>query len=119
VVGAGVGSVVLLGACGSNRFGACVSATATENLLSIRDFFHRDLVGVAFVFRRCLLLAVFMFLPMGVSFIISLTDLNIFSINEWARMQFIGIENYAKIVKDPIFWRALINTSISRSWACP
>lgn len=40
----------------------------------------------------------------------SLTDLNIFSINEWRKIQFIGIQNYARIVQDPVFWRALWNT---------
>ena len=76
----------------------------------LRDFLQRDLVGIFFVFPAVSLLVVFMFFPLAVSFLISLTDLNIFSINEWARMHFIGIENYAKIVQDPVFWRALLNT---------
>lgn len=76
----------------------------------LRDFLQRDLVGIFFVLPAVSLLLVFMFFPMAVSFIISLTDLNIFSINEWTRMQFIGIENYGKIVQDPVFWHSLWNT---------
>jgi multiple sugar transport system permease protein len=81
-----------------------------EEPFRLRDFLQRDLVGIFFVLPAVSLLLVFMFFPMAVSFLISLTDLNIFSINEWTRMQFIGIENYGKILQDPVFWRALWNT---------
>lgn len=81
-----------------------------EEPFRLRDFLQRDLVGIFFVLPAVFLLLVFMFFPMAVSFLISLTDLNIFSINEWTRMQFIGIENYGKIRQDPVFWRALWNT---------
>lgn len=75
-----------------------------------REFFQRDLVGVFFVLPAVALLGIFLFFPIAVSFVMSLTDLNIFSINAWHRTQFIGIENYAKIIQDPVFWRALWNT---------
>jgi ABC-type glycerol-3-phosphate transport system permease component len=81
-----------------------------EEPFRLREFLQRDLVGIFFVLPAVSLLLVFMFFPMAVSFLISLTDLNIFSINEWTRMQFIGIENYGKILQDPVFWRALWNT---------
>lgn len=74
------------------------------------DFRQRDLVGYLFTVPALVLLVTFLFVPIAVSFLMSLTDLNIFSINEWRKIQFIGIENYARIVQDPVFWRALWNT---------
>jgi ABC-type sugar transport system permease subunit/ABC-type glycerol-3-phosphate transport system substrate-binding protein len=103
--------VVLLGGLWAKSFWDLrIRQVQGEEPFRLREFIQRDLVGIFFIFPAVSLLVVFMFFPMAVSFLISLTDLNIFSINEWTRMQFIGIENYGKILRDPVFWRALLNT---------
>lgn len=106
------GTVLFLGALWARSFWHLRLGNGEEVVPPFRwrQFIQRDLVGLFFVFPAVLLLFIFMFFPMAVSFLISLTDLNIFSINEWTRMQFIGIENYGRILQDPIFWRALWNT---------
>jgi len=75
-----------------------------------REFFQRDLAGVLFLSPAVGLLGLFLFLPIVLSFLMSLTDLNIFSLNQWDKTQFIGIQNYLQILQDSVFWRALWNT---------
>ncbi len=75
-----------------------------------REFFQRDVIGFAFVVPALVLLATFLFVPIAISFLMSLTDINIFSINKWSQVQFIGMANYVRIVQDPVFWRSLWNT---------
>lgn len=75
-----------------------------------RDFFQRDLIGLLFTVPALVLLVTFLFLPIAVSFLMSLTDIDIFSINKWRDVQFIGVNNYLRIVQDPVFWRSLWNT---------
>jgi ABC-type sugar transport system permease subunit/ABC-type glycerol-3-phosphate transport system substrate-binding protein len=106
----GGGGLLLVGLWVKSFWDLRIRHVQVEDTFRLRDFLQRDLVGLFFVLPAVSLLLIFMFFPMAVSFLISLTDLNIFSINEWTRMQFIGIENYGKIVQDPVFWRALLNT---------
>ncbi|HRY30568.1 MAG TPA: extracellular solute-binding protein, partial [Elusimicrobiota bacterium] len=78
--------------------------------LSWQEFRRKDLFGLLFILPALLLLVVFLFLPIAVSFVMSLTDLNIFSINQWSRIQFVGWQNYLRILQDPLFWKSLWNT---------
>jgi multiple sugar transport system permease protein len=66
--------------------------------------------GLLFIAPAALLLATFLFVPIGVSFVMSLTDLDILSINDWGNIRFIGLDNYFKIANDPVFWKSLGNT---------
>ncbi|MFC1667916.1 extracellular solute-binding protein [Chlamydiota bacterium] len=58
------------------------------------------------------ILAVFLFLPVIFSFIMSLTNWDVKGITDLNFISFIGFSNYIQLFKDPIFWRALLNTSI-------
>lgn len=81
-----------------------------EAPFQLREFFQRDIVGLLFTVPALVLLVTFLFLPIAVSFLMSLTDIDIFSINKWKDVQFIGVSNYLRIVQDPVFWRSLWNT---------
>lgn len=81
-----------------------------ETPFQVREFFQRDLVGLLFTVPALVLLVTFLFLPIAVSFLMSLTDIDIFTINKWRDVQFIGVTNYLRIVQDPVFWRSLWNT---------
>lgn len=100
--------VVGLGSLGGLRWRA--EGLPGEGPFRWREFLHKDMVGLAFVVPALVLLVTFLFLPIGISFLMSLTDLNIFSINRWKDIQFIGLSNYAHIIQDPVFWRSLWNT---------
>ena len=40
----------------------------------------------------------------------SFTDFGIYSLANWKFTRFVGIDNYTKLFKDPLFWQALKNT---------
>lgn len=40
----------------------------------------------------------------------SFTDFDIYALSDFSRARFIGLENYTKLLNDPLFWKALGNT---------
>jgi multiple sugar transport system permease protein len=66
--------------------------------------------GVWFVAPALALIAVFLFLPMAASLLLSFTDFDIYALGRLDRLRFIGLENYRRLLNDPMFWTALKNT---------
>jgi multiple sugar transport system permease protein len=66
--------------------------------------------GVWFVAPALALIAVFLFLPMAASLLLSFTDFDIYALGRLDRLRFIGLENYRRLLNDPMFWMALKNT---------
>nr|WP_094552236.1 sugar ABC transporter permease [Petroclostridium xylanilyticum] len=64
-------------------------------------------MGYAFIIPAVVLIIVFLLLPAALAFIYSLTD---FYLLKPDKMKFIGIENYAKLIKDELFYKSLYNT---------
>jgi multiple sugar transport system permease protein len=58
------------------------------------------------------LLAVFFVLPVIGSFLISLTDWDIYSVTDWRKVHVVGLRNYGMILEDPLFWKSVRNTLI-------
>ncbi len=54
----------------------------------------------------------FFFLPVIASLLLSLTDFDIYALADPANARFIGLANYIRLMQDPVFWKALANTSI-------
>ena len=63
-----------------------------------------------FLFPALAMLAVFFFLPVVASFVLSFTDFDIYSLGNIHFARFVGFENYVKLFDDPLFWKALGNT---------
>lgn len=59
-----------------------------------------------------LLLVVFGVFPILVAAVVSLTDMNISGLANWANVTFIGFDNYRELFNDPDFGKALFNTAI-------
>jgi multiple sugar transport system permease protein len=53
---------------------------------------------------------VFFFLPVFVAFMMSFTDFDIYALGNFYYLRFIGVDNYSKLLNDPLFWTALKNT---------
>jgi len=53
---------------------------------------------------------IFFFLPVLAAFIISFTDFDIYTLGDWSTLRFVGLNNYVKLIDDPLFWQALQNT---------
>jgi ABC-type sugar transport system permease subunit/ABC-type glycerol-3-phosphate transport system substrate-binding protein len=68
--------------------------------------------GWLFLTPALTILSVFLFLPVIISFIISLTNWNIYSVNDLNSLTFTGFSNYSKLLSDPIFWISLKNTLV-------
>lgn len=65
---------------------------------------------VFFLFPAMSIMTVFLFLPLIVSFLMSLTNYDIYSIANFNNMNVVGLENYHKVINDSLFWKSVLNT---------
>ena len=56
------------------------------------------------------LILVFFFLPVAASLLLSFTDFDLYALGRPDRLRWIGLENYRRLLADPLFWTALRNT---------
>ncbi|MGH7664388.1 MAG: carbohydrate ABC transporter permease [Gemmatimonadaceae bacterium] len=93
------------------RVGAAASATPRKPRTPGRVA-HWLNVPAAWLFLAPALtvLAVFFFLPVGAALILSFTDFDIYAVGNYENARFIGLDNYIRLVRTPIFWTALQNT---------
>jgi len=68
----------------------------------------------AFVFLAPALgaMLIFFFLPVAASLLLSLTDFDIYALADPGNARFVGLGNYARLLYDPVFWKALTNTFV-------
>lgn len=52
----------------------------------------------------------FFALPAAASLVLSLTDFDIYALADIANLRFVGLDNYARLLGDPTFWRAVLNS---------
>jgi len=65
------------------------------------------LTGVLMVSPSALLLIVFFFIPVGLCFVLGFTDARLISPTP---AKFLGLDNFDRLVHDPVFWKSLRNT---------
>ena len=63
-----------------------------------------------FIAPAVLLLFLFALLPIVLTFFISFTDTSLVGLADFSKIKLIGIENYKRIIADPIFLKAIFNT---------
>jgi multiple sugar transport system permease protein len=56
------------------------------------------------------LIAIFFFLPVAASLLLSITDFDLYGIADPSNTRFVGLENYSRLLRTPDFWAALRNT---------
>ena len=66
--------------------------------------------GLLFAAPALLVITTFFFLPVVAGFALSLTDFDIYAIASAHNLRWAGLENYARLSRDPLFWTALRNT---------
>ena len=69
-------------------------------------------IAILFLLPAVLILAVFLFIPIVASFIASMTNWNMYGVNDWNKVVFVGLENYAGLFGDPVFLAGLRNTLV-------
>ena len=66
--------------------------------------------GFWFALPALALIAVFFVLPVAAGLALSLSDFDIYALGNLDYLRFVGLGNYVRLVQDPLFWRALLNT---------
>jgi multiple sugar transport system permease protein len=59
--------------------------------------------GLAIIF-------LFFLLPIAAALLLSLTDFDLYAVADWRNLRLVGFENYAHLLRDPLFWKAMRNT---------
>lgn len=68
------------------------------------------LVPYFFIAPALATLLVFFFLPVLASLLMSFTDFDIYALGQFSRARWLGLQNYTRLLVDPLFWKALVNT---------
>jgi multiple sugar transport system permease protein len=66
--------------------------------------------GWLFIAPAITLIAVFFFLPVGASLLLSITDFDLYAVANPSNVRIVGTRNYTDLVHNPTFWLALKNT---------
>ena len=74
-------------------------------------------VAYMFLAPALILMMVFVVVPVAASFVISLTDFNIFALADWSNARFIGVDNYIRLFQDELFWKPG-KPCTSLRWGC-
>lgn len=74
--------------------------------------FEQDKSRAAWLFLApaLLLLGLFFLLPVLGGILLSLTDFDLYAVADFGAARFVGLANYAQLLQDGSFWRALANT---------
>jgi len=73
---------------------------------------NRRLAGWVFVAPALAAIAVFFVGPVLAALAMSLTDFDIYALADWRNLRFVGFDNYVALLRNPLFWQALLNTCI-------
>ena len=63
-----------------------------------------------FVTPALIVLGVFLVLPVCAALLLSFTDFDIYALANLDNLRFVGLANYADVLRTPLFWKALANT---------
>ena len=66
--------------------------------------------GWLFIGPAMIAIAVFFVVPVSAALLMSFTDFDIYALADLGNVRFIGLDNYARLLHTPLFWRALGNT---------
>jgi multiple sugar transport system permease protein len=71
---------------------------------------RRDDLAWLFVAPALAAIALFLFVPVFASLLLSFTDFDIYAVADLRRLRFVGVANYQTLLAEPLFWQALRNT---------
>lgn len=66
--------------------------------------------GIWFLAPALALISIFFFLPVAAALVLSFTDFDIYALGDLSRMRWVGIDNYLRLLRDPLFSVAFRNT---------
>jgi multiple sugar transport system permease protein len=68
--------------------------------------------GLAFAAPALAAIALFFLVPVLAAFALSFSDFDLYALADPRDLRFVGLENYARLLGDPLFWTALRNTAL-------
>ena len=68
-------------------------------------------VGWMFVAPALLVLGLFFALPVASALLLSLTDFDLYALADPGHLRFVALDNYIELLRTPIFWKAMWNTT--------
>ncbi len=86
------------------------AADRTSRPAAARRGWRQDLTGWAFAAPFVILFGIFLALPILVSFVLSFTSFGLRDLQNPVGTTFVGVDNYAALLSDGKFWKALFNT---------
>ena len=69
-----------------------------------------SLAGWVFAAPALIVIGVFFGLPVLAALALSLTDFDLYAVGDPSAARVVGLRNYARLLHDPVFWKALGNT---------
>src|SRR5262249_42318554 len=66
--------------------------------------------GWWFVAPALAVIGIFFFLPVVAALALSLTDFDLYALADLRNVRLVGLENYARLLANPLFWKAFGNT---------
>jgi multiple sugar transport system permease protein len=66
--------------------------------------------AVGFLAPALVPIVLFFFVPVAASLLLSFTDFDIYALSDLGRLRFVGLNNYVRLLQDPLFGTALKNT---------
>jgi multiple sugar transport system permease protein len=66
--------------------------------------------GWFFLAPALTLIGVFFFLPVIAALLLSVTDFDLYALADFGNVRWVGLRNYAELLRNSVFWTALINT---------
>ena len=70
----------------------------------------RRQVGWVFAGPALLVIAVFFAFPVAAGLALSVTDFDLYALADLSTLRFVALDNYARLLRTPLFWQALGNT---------
>ena len=66
--------------------------------------------GWAMAAPAMIAIGLFFVIPTVASLVLSFTDFDIYALADLANLRFIGLDNYSRLLTNPLFWQAMLNT---------
>jgi len=66
--------------------------------------------AILFIAPALAVILLFFLIPVCASLLLSITDFDIYALADIRNIRVIGLENYADLLRNPLFWKALLNT---------
>jgi len=79
----------------------------------------RERAAWGFVAPALIALAVFFVVPVVSSLLLSLTDFDIYALADLSNLRWIGLDNYTRLLGNPLFWQAMKNTVLFAVFGVP